>query len=278
MKISFTKMNGCGNDFVIIDNRQRYVNLTEEQIIELADRKNSITKGCDQVIVLEPSGNADVFMRIYNPDGSEAQACGNATRCVADLLIGGARTTKMQEIHIETIERVLPCWTPDEGGLFDQKGIISVNMGKALSYAEVDLGSEYAELGQAISVNVGNPHCVFFVDDADKINLEYWGPKVETHPLFPERTNVEFVSRMESTNEAITCRVRVWERGAGITKACGSGATAITWIFKEKQLFKNNNVLSLKMDGGALILLINTDGDVLMFGQTELEFSKTVKL
>ncbi len=260
MKIEFTKMHGCGNDFVIIDAREQSVNLSFDQRVKIADRNFGV--GCDQIIVLEPSKKADVFMRIYNTDGSEAQACGNATRCVANLLIG-----KSKKINIETIERVLLC-TPSE-----EKGVICVHMGKALSYEKVDLGNEYNEfLPQPVSINVGNPHCIFLVNDAEKINLEYWGPKIETHPLFPERTNVEFVSRQRMPD----FRARVWERGAGITLACGSGAMAITLALKKAGWIESS--FALTMDGGIIGLSIDKNDNIVMVGETELVFQGTIEL
>ena len=264
MKIDFTKMHGLGNDFVIIDAREQSVDLTFDQRVKIADRHFGV--GCDQLIILEPSEKADVFMRIYNPDGSEAQACGNATRCVARLLIGNNK-----KVDIETIDRVLPCWVLNQSDILSQIGFVYVNMGKANSYKKINLGREYKDLPNIVAeVNVGNPHCIFFsLEDVEAIDLEHWGPKVENHRMFRERTNVEFVSKIK--NEDDTFRVRVWERGAGITKACGSGAMAIAWALKEEGFL--NDTVTLRMDGGDLLLTINNDGDVIMIGQTTLPFT-----
>lgn len=282
MKIDFTKMNGLGNDFVIIDARKesvnlnnkqndsviidaraKSVNLNDEQKITLASRNNPKTKGCDQLIILEPSKKANLFMRIYNRDGSEAQSCGNATRCVAALL-----TEANESINIETIERILLCYN-------NGNNTISVNMGKAISHEKIDLGDEYKEFGQAVSVNVGNPHCIFFVDNTQEVNLKLWGPKIENHSLFPERTNVEFVSQIPTTSP-YEYRVRVWERGAGITKACGSGAVAVAWAIKNRGSY--SPIMHLHMDGGEITIKIEKDDSIIMQAPTELEFTATINI
>ncbi len=263
MLIEFTKMHGCGNDFVIIDTRFDDIQLNNDQIRLLADRNFGI--GCDQLIMIEPSNQAGLFMRVYNRDGSEAQACGNATRCVAAL------TTSAGDVKIiETTERKLLC-------VVQENGLVGVSMGKINSYEEIDLGAEYKELGQAISVNVGNPHCVFIVDDAEAINLEKWGPKIETHEAFPDRTNVEFVSKLVIDDTEIF-RTRVWERGAGVTLACGSGAMAIAWVLKEANLMDAENSALLQMDGGLLGATINDDDTINISGPAAYVFTGTIEL
>jgi diaminopimelate epimerase len=239
MKRRFEKMHGLGNDFVIFDAREAPLEMTEARARALADRRTGL--GCDQLIVLEPSERADLRMRIWNADGGEVGACGNASRCVA-LLIGG-------NTSIET-----------EGGLIqgsEQDGSASVEMGEPrfgwdevpLAYpmdtATIPVGWE--ELGQPAALNVGNPHIVFFVDDADAVDLARLGPMIEHDPLFPERINVNVASL-----EGGAIRLRVWERGAGLTQACGTGACATAVAAIRRKLVESP--VELRLPGGALTI------------------------
>jgi diaminopimelate epimerase len=246
--VNFLKMQGLGNDFVVLDGRETPFENVPELARKLADRHFGI--GCDQVIVLEksPSG-ADVFMRIYNPDGSQAGACGNAARCIAGLVMSesGADTAM-----VETITRCLPC-TLAAGGK------ITVDMGEPkLGWQDIPLAHEVDTLHLAIAqgavsdpvaVNMGNPHAVFFVKNVNHIPLETVGPLFEHHPLFPQRANIEFVQVIDPQ----TVRVRVWERGTGITLACGSGACAVAVAAIRRGLISGREV-TVKMDGGDLHL------------------------
>ncbi|MGE5722398.1 MAG: diaminopimelate epimerase, partial [Sphingomonadales bacterium] len=209
----FHKMHGLGNDFVIFDARKAPIEMDGARARAIADRKTGI--GCDQLILLEPSQRADVKMRIFNADGSEVGACGNVTRCVA-LLLGG-------DTLIET-----------EGGMLNgsaREGAATVDMGVPrfdwdqipLAYA-MDTSAmpvSWGSLENPAAVNVGNPHVIFFVEDADDIDLALFGPQIERDPLFPERVNVNVASV-----EGGAIKLRVWERGAGLTRACGTGACA----------------------------------------------------
>ena len=214
MGLRFHKMHGLGNDFVVIDGRAAAVALGAPQIRAIADRHRGI--GCDQLILLEPSAVADAKMRIFNPDGGEVEACGNATRCVTRLI--GA------EARIETLGGILHGVSAGEGA--------SIDMGKPrfdwdaipLAYAmdTRDMPVNWDDLARPSAVNVGNPHVIFFVPDAYAVPLEAIGPVIETDPMFPERVNVNIAT--VTGPHAIT--LRVWERGAGITLACGTGACA----------------------------------------------------
>ena len=218
----FTKMHGLGNDFVVIDARGSELALDAARARIIADRRIGI--GCDQLIVIEAPRNkrADAFMRILNPDGSEAGACGNGTRCVADLLL---RETSRDHLVIETIAGLL-----DAQRVSDSR--ISVDMGVArLDWRDVPLAAACDSLHVDITVgaladpaccSMGNPHATFFVADVQAIDLASLGPAVERHPMFPERVNVGLVQVLDRGR----VRFRVWERGAGITPACGSGACA----------------------------------------------------
>ena len=239
MKRRFEKMHGLGNDFAIFDARGAPLAMDGARARALADRRTGI--GCDQLIVIEPSTIADLRMRIWNSDGSEVGACGNASRCVA-LLAGG--TTR-----IETAGGVI------EGSALD--GAAEVDMGAPrfgwdeipLAYpmdtAEMPVGWDY--LQKPAGLNVGNPHVVFFVDDAHAVDLERLGPIIEEDPLFPERVNVNV-----ATVEGGAIRLRVWERGAGLTLACGTGACATAVAAIRRRLVAET--VEVLLPGGALTI------------------------
>ncbi len=220
MNISFLKMHGSGNDFVVIDQRSAAVPLSETLFARMAKRRYGI--GCDQIVVLEHSDVADVTMRIHNADGGEVGACGNATRCVGWLLM---QETGKPHITIETRAGIL---TADDAG----KARVKVNMGAPrLDWRSIPLVQEtdvqqlpvrYPGFQHGMAVNMGNPHAVYFVQDVDGCGLLEYGPKIEHDPLFPERTNVEAVQVLGRDR----LQVRVWERGSGETHACGTGACA----------------------------------------------------
>ena len=252
----FLKMHGLGNDFIVFDARDP-ANAVPDQISpaaarRLADRHFGI--GCDQILVIRPSTKADVFMEILNSDGSQAAACGNGTRCVADFVmpVGGSGTS------IETAAGVLMARR-------DAKtGHIAVDMGPAhLGWQDVPLASKMdtlaVDLGPlapvpAICHSIGNPHAVLFVDDAEAIDLAKIGPALEMHPLFPDRANISFVHQL-GTN---CFRMRVWERGGGITLACGSGASAVGVAAYRAGL--SGRVNDIVMDGGMVTIDWQDDG------------------
>ena len=243
----FVKMNGAGNDFVIFDARKQAVELTSEQIQKISDRENI---GCDQVIVIKNSAVADCLMEIYNSDGSLSGACGNATRCVASML-------NKKNVKIQTAAGLLECW--HEGDF------ISVNMGVPKFEAEKILlhGFEFD------CVDVGNPHAVTFI--AQKISDKKFsdlGPKIGCDKFFPNKTNVEF-ARIISDD---LIEVRVWERGAGETLACGTGACAVGILAIKKDLVKSKKVTT-RFKGGDLKIEWNGAGAaVIMTGGFEKEF------
>lgn len=214
MKTRFHKMHGLGNDFVVIDARGAELSMSRQRAHAIANRRTGI--GCDQVILLEQSDIASIRMRIFNADGSEAEACGNATRCVA-LLLGEPAT-------VETLGGVLQT-NPGQDGA-------TVTMGSpafeweliplALPMDTSDMPVGWEELERPMAVNVGNPHVIFFVEDATLVDLVRLGPIIESDPLFPERINVN----VAAVTGASSLELRVWERGVGLTRACGSGACA----------------------------------------------------
>ena len=245
----FRKMHGLGNDFVILDAREQAVAMSANRARAIADRRTGV--GCDQVIVLEPSDVADVRMRIWNADGGEVEACGNASRCVA-LLEGG-------ETSIETKGGILRAFANGSEATIDMGeprfGWEEIPLAYAMDTAPMPVGWE--ELQNPIAVNVGNPHVVFFMEDASGIDLARLGPLIEKDPLFPQGVNV---------NVAETCiggmmvggvrrggfSLRVWERGAGLTRACGTGAcaTAVAAI----KYGQSKSPVGVKLPGGMLII------------------------
>ncbi|MBV8520775.1 MAG: diaminopimelate epimerase [Acetobacteraceae bacterium] len=220
MLAQFTKMHGCGNDFVLFDERSRPLGLSAARAAALADRRTGI--GYDQLITLERAPGADAFMRIRNPDGSEAGACGNATRCVADYL---GRQTGRQRLLIRTV-------AGDLISEINPDGRVRVDMGAPrLAWNEIPLAQPMDSLhldltlgsvSDPAAASMGNPHVTFFVSELASLPIAQLGPALEHHPLFPDRANIGFAQILTPGQ----IRLRVWERGAGLTRACGSGACA----------------------------------------------------
>ncbi|HRX35626.1 MAG TPA: diaminopimelate epimerase [Aestuariivirga sp.] len=269
--LHFRKMNGLGNDFVVFDGRTSPVVMDESKARAIADRATGI--GCDQLIVLEKSPRADVRMRIWNNEGFEVESCGNATRCIADMLFDEMHKTRA------TIDT--------KGGfLIAEKGgdkLVTVDMGAPrfawqdiplsekfhdTRYIELYVGPMDAPLLHSPSVvNVGNPHCIFWVKDLDVVDLAKVGPMLEHHPLFPQRANIT-LARVDSKDHAV---IRVWERGAGLTKACGTAACAVMAAgFRLKRLDRK---ATITLPGGDLLMEIReSDGHILMTGPVTYEF------
>lgn len=267
VQIPFTKMHGLGNDFVLLRSGDLPRALNAEDVQRICDRRRGV--GCDQLIVLEPCAKADIFMHIYNPDGSRAGACGNATRCVAELVHHDTGITK--DITIKTDFAIL---TADKIGAFTYR----VNMGRPLVFAVEGLSDVQAHyhLPAAMGVNIGNPHCVFFMEYAPNDDtLSKMGRMIESHAVFPDRTNVEFAV-LENDG---SIRMRVWERGAGITQACGSGgcATAAAAIALGHKQYGQD--ISVALDGGTLTInWASSDDGVLMSGPTAYAFNGHIAL
>lgn len=260
MRVPFTKMHGLGNDFIVLDGREAALPvMTHALAAALADRKTGI--GCDQLILLEPSSRADLKMRIFNHDGSEVEACGNATRAIG-LLLG-------RPASIETLGGDLAV-TPADGG-------ISVDMGQPrfewdqipLAYAmdtwQMPVG--WDGLDAPTAVNVGNPHVIFFVDECDRVELDRLGPEIEHDPLFPVRINVN-VATIESRERI---RLRVWERGVGETRACGTGACATAVGAMRRGLVERR--VTVHLPGGPLAIEWTVDDRIMMTGPATLSFT-----
>ena len=261
MAVNFIKMHGAGNDFVVIDCRNQEVNLSFEQIKKISARQNV---GCDQLLLLQETLDADIFMKIYNSDGSISAACGNATRCVAQIIM---EELQKNEVNIKTDAGILKAQKIDD--------LIWVNMGlPKLSWQEIpvreecDIAKISLENRDFFAVNMGNPHIVTFLakgEDLAGVNLLEIGPKLENSQLFPERTNIEFVKIVAANH----LQIRVWERGAGETLACGTGACAVFVAAISQGLILLERNLRLSFPGGDLFVRQNDDGMIFLSGEVE---------
>ena len=266
-------MHGLGNDFVVFDARKQALALDAATARAVADRRLGI--GCDQIIVIARGNDeADAVMRIRNADGGEVESCGNAARCVAQLLMA---ELELDQVRIDTLGGLLLC--TDAGG-----GLVTVDLGAPiLTWDKVPLARPADTNSFALNVDgtahivsavsVGNPHCILFVDDAEAAPVASLGPRIETHPMFPNRTNVEFVTVRDRAH----LRMRVWERGVGITRACGTGTCAAAVAAHRRDL--TDDKVEVELDGGVLAIeLRESDGHILMTGPSSLAFRGEVDL
>ena len=252
------KMNGLGNDFVIIDNRQKITDLTKDQIVKICDR-NFI--GCDQLIFIESDNSADASLKFFNSDGGESGACGNGTRCVADLI---SKEKNSNSIVLNTLSGKL------KSQILDEK-IVMTEIGNArLKWDEIPLSKEMdtKNLNMKIidtnnnehlggtAINVGNPHIVFFVKKIGDFNIEIVGPEIENHKLFPEKCNVT-IAQIINKN---LIKVKVCERGAGLTKACGTAACATAYAGKLNNLTENKT--DIEFSTGKLSIFIDENNSI----------------
>jgi diaminopimelate epimerase len=259
----FHKMHGLGNDFVIFDAREEPLEMDGARARAIADRKTGV--GFDQLIVIEPSEVADLRMRIFNADGGEVESCGNASRCVA-LLAGGAA-------RIETAGGII-------SGSSDGKGA-TVDMGEPrfdweaipLAYPmdTAAMPVAWEELQGPAAVNVGNPHVIFFVEDAGAVELDRLGPLIETDPLFPQKINVNVASI-----EGDAVRLRVWERGVGLTQACGTGACATAVAAIRRGLVRSP--VEVRLPGGTLTIAWAPGEQIRMSGPATHVFTGEIDL
>ncbi len=261
--LAIMKMHGLGNDFVIIDSRGQEAVTNAALARALGDRNRGV--GFDQLAEIRSSDNADIDLDFWNADGSVAGACGNATRCVAELILS---ETGKDEIAIRTLRGTLQARRAEDG-------MVSVNMGvPQLVWQDVPLAYD-ADLqhlpvpGDPVAVGMGNPHCVFVVEDAEAVDVAERGAEMEHHPLFPNATNVEF-AQVRGRQDV---RMRVWERGTGITLACGSGACATVVATHLRGL--TDRSVRMQVDGGWLHLDWREDG-VWMTGPTAHVFDATL--
>jgi diaminopimelate epimerase len=263
--LPFIKMHGLGNDFVVIDGRSRPVVLTGDEARAIADRHTGV--GCDQVIVVEPAAGADAFMRIRNADGGEVHACGNAARCVASLLID---ESGRPSVTIDTASGKLVAERAPAGAF-------TVDMGRPrLEWRDIPLarpmdtlhvGLALGPLRDPVAISMGNPHAVFFVDDVEVIPIETLGPQLEHDQLFPERANIG-IAQVAGRDRL---RLRVWERGAGLTRACGTGACAAAVAAHRRGLAGRR--VAIVVDGGQLEIAWRADDHVTMTGPVATSFT-----
>lgn len=271
--LPFIKMNGLGNDFVIVDLRDSKAQMTSGAARSIADRKDGI--GCDQVITIETRGGGP-FMGVWNADGSEVGACGNAARCVGWLLMA---ETGSDDAEFASASEILKVWRAGDHR-------VTVDMGEPkLGWKQIPLAEQMDDtrfidiklgpidkpvLWGPAAVNMGNPHCIFFVDDAEAQALDRFGPMIENHPLFPERANIS-VAEVRGDH---LIRLRVWERGAGITKACGTAACAALVAANRRRLTARKATILL--DGGPLAVEWGEDNHVRMTGPLAYEFESVL--
>ncbi|WP_432635762.1 diaminopimelate epimerase [Candidatus Avelusimicrobium sp.] len=271
--MQFTKYTGLGNDFVLLDGATAADIKSPSALAKtICNRRFGV--GADGLVLLLPSDKADIKMRIFNSDGSEAEMCGNASRCVA-LHLFRRKIVNKKQISLDTLAGIIRTDITDE-----PRGLVRVDMGvPRLTKGEIPMTGNPAETavnfpltaaGQtfyATAVSMGNPHLVIFTPDISQVPLSTWGPQLETHPLFPRKTNVEFVQVLDSK----TVRMRVWERGAGITQACGTGscATAAACILNHK----TEKNITVKLDGGDLFIEWPDKKNIFMTGLAQAVFT-----
>lgn len=274
--IPFRKMNGLGNDFVVIDTRANGLTLSDAIVRAIADRDGGV--GCDQLILIQPPrAGGDCFMGIRNADGEEVEACGNAARCVTDLML---TETGKAEVIVETLGA-------ETRGTRAANGDISVDMGTPkLAWHEIPLAEEIRDtrgielqigpidapiLHTPAVVNVGNPHAIFFVADIDAYDLPKFGPLLENHPMFPERANISLAQIMNRSE----VRLKVWERGVGITKACGTAACATAVASARKNL--TDRTVTVHLPGGPLTIeWRQSDDHIIMTGPSTFDYDGTL--
>lgn len=266
--VRFTKMHGCGNDFVVLDGRRTPLSLTERQVRRLGDRRRGV--GFDQLVLLEDAPDANLGLRFFNADGSAAGACGNGTRCTARLLFEEGAEGR---IEIKVGERQLAAERLEDGR-------IAVEMGEpGFDWRQIPLAEpcdtravpiDHAGLPTPSAVDMGNPHLVFFVEDLERLDVVRLGSELQRHPLLPESANVGFAQLVEADR----LRLRVFERGAGLTLACGSGACAAMAAARRRGLVGDSARLIL--DGGEVEVAWAGAGPIRMAGPTAKVFHGTL--
>ena len=270
-KIDFIKMHGLGNDFVIIDNRIASIKITKNLIHKLSDRKSGA--GCDQLITINSSKekNIDAVIEIFNPTGDRAEACGNGTRCVSKLLFN---ESNKDEINILSDAGILHATKKNDSNISVNLGKLTTDWEKIPLSKKIDTHNipiKFNGFDNGVAVNIGNPHVVFFGENINQVDLASIGPTIENHKLFPKKTNVEII---EVINEQ-KIKMRVWERGVGMTLACGSGACASVYAGQLKNLLKNN--VEVQLERGSLFINIKKD-EAIMTGPAEISFFGSIEV
>ncbi|MGM9648584.1 MAG: diaminopimelate epimerase [Butyricicoccaceae bacterium] len=278
MKLNFTKMHGCGNDYIYFNCFEQSIDNPEELSVRLSDRHFGI--GGDGIILICPSDVADARMRMFNADGSEGKMCGNGTRCIGKFMYDNGMVSK-PEMTLETLSGIKLLKFQIEDG---KVANVTVDMGAAiLNPAEIPTRFEgeqavsvpleaNGETHSVTCVSMGNPHCVLFLDEVDSLDLEKIGPAFENHPMFPERTNTEFVRVIDDH----TLQMRVWERGSGETWACGTGACAVAVAAVLNGICKKNEDILIHLRGGDLTIRY-TDEAVFLTGSATKVFEGSIE-
>jgi diaminopimelate epimerase len=267
--LPFRKMHGLGNDFVVLDARARPLSLSESQVQAIANRRTGV--GFDQLLIIEPAQkDGDAFMTVRNADGGVVSSCGNGARCVADLMMAD---TGKDAVILETLAGPV-------AASHGENGQVAVDMGPAkLDWQDIPLAMEentghldivVGSLSNPVAVSMGNPHVVFFVKDVEAVDLARLGPMIETHALFPNRTNVEVVEVLDRSH----MRMRVWERGVGITQACGTGACAVGVAGVRRNL--TDREVTVTLDNGDLHIEWREDGHVIMTGPVSYSYDGVI--
>ncbi len=262
-KLDAYKMDGLGNDFIIFDKRKKSISLTKNQIIKISDRNNI---GCDQVIFIDADNSNNAYLTFYNSDGNEIKACGNGSRCAAYLLM---KENNIKKISLKTKAGILPAE-------LDNKNLVSINMGQPnFKWKKIPLLKEMdnknlkikinsidgKEITGGFSLSVGNPHVIFFVENINQFNIKDIGPKIENHEYFPEKCNVTLASIKNKKH----VKVNVWERGAGLTKACGTAACAAAVSGAVLKL--SERCVDIEFSDGLLNIDWKTDNNIYMTGK-----------
>jgi len=257
--INAFKMDGLGNDFVIIDRRKNSINLSKEQIIKLSNRNNI---GFDQILFIEKEINNTFPISIYNSDGNEVSACGNGARCIAYLL---SKDINKKQIILKTNNRLLNANIIGDLNVQIEIGKpifewSKIPLKRKLDYKNINIEIGDTKFTEGFCLNVGNPHIIFFVKNCSSYDLKTIGPKIEHHEIFPEKCNVTFAQINDKNN----ILVNVWERGAGLTKACGTAACATVVASSEKKLTENN--VNIKFKEGILNIKLDAEQNIFMTG------------
>ena len=274
MELKAYKMDGLGNDFVIIDNREQIINLSKDQIIKICDRSFI---GCDQLILIKNSKVSDALLNFFNSDGGVSGACGNGTRCVADLL---SRENKKKFITITTSSGNLKSEILENNIVTTEIGVPKIEwseipLSKKMNTQNLNIKIRDLKKNEhtgGTAVNVGNPHVVFFVDDIENFNIKEIGPKIENHEIFTEKTNVTLAKIINKN----LIKVKVWERGAGLTKACGTAACATAYAGKLNNLTENK--VDIEFINGKLSITIDEKNSIHMKGPVSDIKEITIKL
>ena len=302
--IAFSKMSGLGNDFIIIDARENALALTPAQVRQLATRDNQITKGCDQLLVLHPpKSGGDIFMQIFNADGGQVEACGNGTRAVAQWLAKKGEGEEYESdilIHIETLGGLLRCQFIEEYKGETKYYAKIIMPPPKFGWRDIPLSGAIEDTAQvhlhkdlplAFLVNVGNPHAVFFVADGEKVDdmAQKYGEELVHHSLFKQGANINFAHIRKDRAREID--IATWERGAGLTQACGTGACAVVIATKHRSLVDINALTSVSVfppfarqnNDGKEYIIVSYDyepenGTLLQHGPATLEFDGEITL